>query len=182
MRKIVWHVSALSADSFDALGNWMPPVKIKRTASRTNPVDGLEKNRDIKYVIDSIEKPKKLRTTSAGNSSFGVDQPSSWNAYITTSIKNAFDANVRKSKRSEVSQKLETLTPLTNCRCFARDTLSWDGTIQGISSDCVTGNITETLSLFAYPDAEYDIESWYKCHGSLNVWETLTRRRISIGL
>lgn len=101
------------------------PVKMKKAVSCTNPDDGIEKKRDIKYVIGSIENPKKIIATNAGNISFGVHQPSSWNTYNITATKNAVDTKVSISKRIKVIQKLDTLTPLTNCSSFARDTLSW---------------------------------------------------------
>lgn len=58
---------------------------------RTKPDDGIEKNRDSKYVIGSIAKPNSTNATNAGSISPIVDQPSSWKAKIVANTKKAVE-------------------------------------------------------------------------------------------
>lgn len=91
---------------------------------RTNPVDGIENSNDAKYVIGSIEKPNNRRDTKAGDNSFFVDHPSSWNIHKVNIRMIELKKYVRKSKMNDVIQNVDTFKPLTNCRSFALQTLS----------------------------------------------------------
>lgn len=142
---------------------------------RTKPDDGIEKNRDKRYVIGSMAKPNSINATNAGVRSFTVDQPSSWKATIVARMMTAVAMYVRKSNRNDVIQKLDTFTPLTNCSSLAFDTLSWKAKHfiyclkWGTQRKKWQGPNRRCSMMSLYLDVEHCIESRNECHGKADI-------------